>query len=155
MTTTKTEREEFIENLRAELKPGDTVFTVLRHKAPSGMTRWIDLYVIRNNEPHWLSYWVAKAGFGSFDEKRESIRVGGCGMDMGFALVYNLSGVLYPDGFALPMIIVDGGASMTCIPTDKEDAAKLHAKGFRGRGRNGDTSGWDNDGGYALEQRWL
>ena len=26
---------------------------------------------------------------------------------------------------------------------------------YLGHGRNGDTSGWDPDGGYALDQRWI
>lgn len=115
------------EILRKWLKPGDTVFTVLRHVSSSGMTRRIDLYKFENNEPVYLSGYAAKV-LGDRRHKDGGIVVGGCGMDMGFHLVYSLSRRLFPGGFDLP-------------------------KGKRGR--NGDTSGHDNDGGYALNHRWL
>lgn len=68
----------------------------------------------------------AKACGFAFDERYEAVKIGGCGMDMGFHIAYELGRVLFPEGFK-----VDGV------------------------GRNGDTSGWDNDGGYALYQRWM
>ena len=34
-------------------------------------------------------------------------------------------------------------------------AAQAVARGAVFRGRNGDKSGWDDDGGYALNHRWL
>jgi hypothetical protein len=34
-------------------------------------------------------------------------------------------------------------------------AAKAVEKGFKFYGRNGDASGWDADGGYALRQEWM
>ena len=36
------ERDEAIANLREILKPGDTVYTILRHVSKSGMSRVID-----------------------------------------------------------------------------------------------------------------
>lgn len=65
------------------------------------MTRWIDLYVIRDNKPRRISYNVGTAGIESYDRKREAVKVGGCGMDMGFHLVYWLGVVLFGDGYAL------------------------------------------------------
>lgn len=91
-------KQEAIETLREMLKPGDTVYTVLRHVARSGMSRQIDCYVMEDNLPRWISRTVATACGFTFDQKREAIRVGGCGMDMGFHLVYSLSSVLFPDG---------------------------------------------------------
>ena len=52
--------------------------------------------------------------------------VGGCGMDMGFHVVYSLGRVLWPKGFKV-----------------------------NGIGRNGDISGHDKDGGYRLVHQWL
>lgn len=54
------------------------------------------------------------------------LTVKGCGMDMGFATVYSLSRSMFPQGFNV-----------------------------KGIGRNGDTSGHDKDGGYALNHRWI
>ena len=47
MTTTatrKAEQEEAIARLRNWIRPGDTLYTVLRHRAASGMSRSIDVY---------------------------------------------------------------------------------------------------------------
>src|SRR3990167_4399984 len=93
-------KAEAIADLRAELKPGDTVYTVLRHVSSSGMYRAIDLYTLRCVEgkvsKRWLSYWAAAALEERFDERREAIGVSGAGMDMGWHLVYQLSSALFP-----------------------------------------------------------
>jgi len=122
----KQEREQAIEQLQKLLKPGDKVYTVLRHVSASGMSRRIDLYTIKDNRPIYLTGYAAKALGLRRSPKKEGVTVGGCGMDMGFHLVYELSGVLFRDGFKV-----------------------------NGVGRNGDTSGHDNDGGYALKHEWL
>jgi hypothetical protein len=33
------------------------------------------------------------------DKKRESIKIGGCGMDMGFALVYDIGQAIHGNGY--------------------------------------------------------
>src|SRR6185369_5751974 len=87
-----------IANLRKILKPGDTVYTVLRHVSRSGMMRRIDLYA--NNPDGGLIYLSGYAA-GALDYPRpdNGIKVSGCGMDMGFHLVYNLSRTIFSDGF--------------------------------------------------------
>lgn len=138
------QREHARAQLRKILKPGDTVNCILRHCSRSGMMRHISL--LKGDEE--ITYYVALA----MDEKRAddgSIKVSGCGMDMGFHLVYNLGRILFPDGFGVKSV---GGIR----PTSKEHAQQLVADGKTTfRGRNFDTSGWDNDGGYALKHRWL
>lgn len=124
--TKQNEQLEAINDLRQIIKAGDTVFTVLRHRSASGMTRWLDLYVIRDNQPRRITWLAAKALEWSYDNKRDALKVGGCGMDMGFHAVYCLGRRIFPDGFAV-----------------------------EGTGRNGDTSGWDKDGGYSLRQEWI
>lgn len=107
--TTKQQREDAKARLLKMLQPGDTVYTVLRHVAPSGMARWIDLYVFLpypDNGPRavtklWLSGIASTAMGARYDQKRECIRIDGAGMDMGFALVYDLSMTLYGDGYKL------------------------------------------------------
>lgn len=72
-----------------------TVYTVLRHVSASGMTRVIDCYVVRNNELCIISRNVAKACQDIIDRNYGGIKVKGCGMDMGFAVVNNLSICLF------------------------------------------------------------
>lgn len=146
----KKERDEAITQLREWLKPGDTVYTILRSVSRSGMQREIGIVIKAKNGDHMLhpNYLVAKA-VGYRLGKRDGIIIGGCGMDMGFAIVYDLGRTLFPDGFG---DVSEGGIR----PTSRDDAARLVADGKTSfRGRNGDPSGWDNDGGYALRREWL
>lgn len=126
MKPTKADETEAREFLRKNLKPGDKVYTILRHVSRSGMMRIISPVIIRNNEPQDISWQVAKLGMWQRKYPNEGLTVHGCGMDMGFSVVYELSRVLFPDGFKV-----------------------------EGIGRNNDISGWDKDGGYALKQEWL
>ena len=103
MNAKETERQEAIEELRNILKPGDTVYTVLRHVSRSGMSRGIDLYCIKDNEPRWITGYAGKA-IGTPQSLKDwhneaGLRVHGCGMDMGFHVVYSLSRALFPAGF--------------------------------------------------------
>ena len=100
------EQAEAIARLRAWLKPGDKVWTVLRHRSPSGMSRTIDLVRLErgsDGEERVSTYaWNAAKALGwRFDKARDGIKVQGCGMDMGFHAVYELSAVLFGDGYAL------------------------------------------------------
>lgn len=94
------ERNEVIDALHNYIKRGDTVYTVLRHRSASGMSRLIDLYCIRDNKPQRITYLAAKALGWRYDINKEALRVTGCGMDMGFHTVYALSSALFrADGF--------------------------------------------------------
>jgi len=59
------------------------------------MSRCIDLYVYRNNQPVWLSGYAATVLGKILNRKWSAIRIGGCGMDMGFGLVMRLSYALH------------------------------------------------------------
>lgn len=96
--TTSTERDEAFASLRKLLKPGDTVYTRLEHVSRSGMMRVIDAFVIRDNEPRRITWSVCQATGTTYNEKHEGARMDGCGMDMGFALVYSLGRALWPEG---------------------------------------------------------
>ena len=80
---------------------GSTVWLVIRKVSRSGMYRNISVHAIQNNEIRWLSYHVANVLDWTYKDKTNSVGVGGCGMDMGFHLVYTLSNVLYDDGYAI------------------------------------------------------
>jgi hypothetical protein len=94
------ERQKAIDQLREWIKPGDTVYTILDSVSRSGMSRQIRVVVPYTREdstidhlhPNWS---VAKAIGARLAKKGDGIVMGGCGMDMGFALVYELSQTLY------------------------------------------------------------
>jgi hypothetical protein len=119
----KAMRKEYCKReLLSMLKPGDTVYCILRSVSRSGMQRQISLCVATDGMRNIDSLAADLMGY----PVDKGIKVTGCGMDMGFHLVYNLGRCLFPEGFPV-----------------------------EGRGRNGDTSGHDNDGGYALKHSWL
>ena len=80
------------------LKPGDTLHTVLRHVSDSRMIRRVDVYKLSGEDfPLYLSGYIEGLGIGfKRDKKGQGLIVHGCGMDMGFALVYQLSAALWP-----------------------------------------------------------
>lgn len=157
LKVTEAERQESLAELRSMLKPGDTVHTILRHVSSSGMSRIIDMVICRDGEVKSIAWLAARVMDRSWKNDRHyGIQVGGCGMDMGFALVYNLGEYLFPDGFGLPMRLAENpnGRDGT-RPKTKDEAELMASKGWKSYGHNGDASGWDKDGGYALNQRWL
>lgn len=84
------------------LKPGDTVHTVLRHVSSSGMSRRISVIVTTPDGPLDVSGYVAQVLDMRRNDRDGSIVAGGCGMDMGFSIVYNLGYHLWPKGTAEP-----------------------------------------------------
>jgi len=104
------------------------IYTVLRHVSSSGMFRRIDVYAIRDNKPLYLSGLVAELCHYKRDRQKQGLRVGGCGMDMGFAIVYNFAAAIFPNGF-------------------RYRKKESH--------RNRDPGPRDRDGGYALRHEWL
>ena len=106
MTTTKTQKEEAKNTLLEMLKPGECVYTILDRVSPSGMMREIrlvllkiddkgEVYTLHPNHSASILLGVPRS------KKGDGLRVKGCGMDMGFHLVYELSYALFGDGYAL------------------------------------------------------
>lgn len=120
----KVNRDEYdkaIAQLREWIKPGETVYTVLEHVSRSGMSRTIRVLIPALSRTHrdtcavpsglaarcdcpgtgidflHPNHAVALVTGHSLDKGRgrDGIKVGGCGMDMGFSLVYDLSHKLY------------------------------------------------------------
>lgn len=141
---TKADIAEATAELRETLKPGMTIHLILRHASKSGMMRRISPVLINNGDTSQgdvntrnLDYLVNVV----INEKRfegrdpDGVRMDGCGMDMGFSLVYSLSRSLFPEGF---QCIGEG-----CPSND-------HSNGDRNREPHGHS-----DGGYALRHRWM
>lgn len=93
------EKLEAIEMLKKSVKPGDTIYTTLKHVSKSGMMRVIDLFIIEDNEPRRITGLACRAIGNSYNDRHEGMTMGGCGMDMGFAAVYDLSHTLFSEGF--------------------------------------------------------
>lgn len=94
---------------------GDTVYTVLRSVSSSGMSRTISLKVARNGKILDLTYFASVVLGWPLVEKNGSraLRVGGCGMDMGFHTVYTLARVLFRDKYEGQPDAVDAGYSLS------------------------------------------
>ena len=75
-----------------------TVWTVLTHVSSSGMSRSIRCLYLGSGEPHDITHHVARLIGAKIDEKNGGLKMGGCGMDMGFAAVYQLGSALWPNG---------------------------------------------------------
>lgn len=106
----KAERQRAIDALREILKPGDTVYTVLEHVSRSGMMRAIRVVVPVVDpqtgksdflHPNYniglalgLRHWTRNG------RSQDALIMHGCGMDMGFSLVYHLSQTLHGAGYA-------------------------------------------------------
>ena len=96
---TKDETLKAMTRLRAELTPGRVVYTKLTHVSRSGMSRSIECYLAQGRDNLTDITWaVARATNSRVDNTHGGIIMGGCGMDMGFALVYNLGRTIYPNG---------------------------------------------------------
>lgn len=148
------DREDAIRELKRLIKPGQTIYTILKHVSRSGMSRVIDVvipyryyedeYPLKpENErvyPAECDYsaepkrvfkglkcrsisWLVGRACGYRCDDRGGLKVGGCGMDMGFHVVYRLGSTMWPEGTSKP-----------------------HGT------RNGEP---DTDGGYALKHEWI
>lgn len=127
-------REEARTELQSLLKPGITVYCILRHVSRSGMYRRISFYIMRDAGPdykpedrlypYYLDRLIIEAGIGDAPRgNNEGVGVTGCGMDMGFHIVNNLGMFTWPKGTPTP---------------------------------HGTSNGKpDSDGGYALKYRWM
>jgi hypothetical protein len=89
----KQERERCLGRLSELLKPEATVYTILRHVSRSGMMRVIDCYVFIDGQSFCIGYLVSQALGLSFEDG-SGVKISGCGMDMGFAIVHELSSTM-------------------------------------------------------------
>lgn len=143
-----TDKTEALDTLREMLTPGTTVYTNVVYVSRSGMSRRISAYIVEHGEINDITWLISRAGIGKL-HREGGIVMGGCGMDMGFALVYNLGAALYPNGFPCT-----GSTGYTktyreakhprCMSNHHSNGDRVYRKGKRHTG-----------GGYALNQTWL
>jgi hypothetical protein len=94
-------RKQCQESLRETLKPGDTVYTLLRDVSRTGMRRTFSVYSVQDGQLVHLTYSAAKA-CGYRLDKRDRIVVDGCGFDAGYHIAYSLGYALWPNGTPEP-----------------------------------------------------
>lgn len=97
MTYSKAQEKEARAHLKKVLRKDDKLYAVIKSVSRSGMTRRMEFYYIRKNKPRLITPWIARA-CGYSDDCYKGMLVKGCGMDMIFAVVYDVSAVLYGDG---------------------------------------------------------
>jgi hypothetical protein len=101
-------KDEAVTKLRKEFAPrGDkrkTLYTTVTHVARSGMSRSIRCFAqSKDADGMWdVSHLVARAIGAPMDEKNGGLKVGGCGMDMGFHVCHSLGYALFPKGTKKP-----------------------------------------------------
>ena len=98
MKYSKEEKAKALATLRSLCPPGSTIYCKLNHVSRSGMSRSITPLVFIDDEPRYLTH-AACVLLDQSRDKYDGVAVSGCGMDMGFNLVYTLSRIAYPSGF--------------------------------------------------------
>lgn len=92
------EKQQAIDSLNNifDLMPQEkrVIYCVLRSVSSTGMSRVIDFYTVINDKPQYLSGLIRMA-LGYRMAKNGGLVVRGCGMDMGFHVVYSVASVLY------------------------------------------------------------
>ena len=162
---TKRDREErarHVAMLRDMLPPGSTVYTRIEHVSRSGMSRDVRVYIVDAGDIRNVTGLVASA----LDMPRRDrhgdwvLRIGGCGFDAGFHVVYELASMLYPDGFGCVGKPANGadGRCLWCPSNDHANGDRDYTPHDMASGDHmGRTSAdqarpyhWHTSGGYAL-----
>lgn len=155
------DRRAATDTLRSLLSVGDVVRTLTVHTSRSGMTRVIRTMIAVDGDVHDVSRLVSLATGVAFDQNHAGARLEGCGMDMGFSLVYTLGRTLWPEGHSCTgwsrqgardwntmagvRAPLPGDVALACPSNEHSNERAPHYNGDRVH----------SDGGYALDQRWL
>lgn len=134
---TKSERLDAVNKLKEWIKPGAVVYTNLRGVSRSGMLRKITVHLPLDGGIADVTWLVARAIGYTLDGKTGGLKVGGCGMDMGFHVVYSLAYALFREGFYCV------GPENGCPANDHNNGDKV------------ERGGKHSDPGYALRHEWI
>ena len=84
-----------IMKLKELIKKNDTIYYFVVKVSPSGMSRHIRFFKIENNQIEHLTYNICKELNYKYKNITNGLYVSGCGMDMGFHIISNLSYYLF------------------------------------------------------------
>ncbi len=140
----KQARQESIDYLLKVLGKSHHVYTAIKHVSSSGMTRHISCYAAIKDQytKHPgivdITWHVGRVLDYKRNRSNGGLVVGGCGMDMGFHVVYTLSSYMYRGGFRCFGAACQANDHFNDRDCDRAKGKHLH-----------------KDGGYALSQSWL
>jgi hypothetical protein len=140
-----TRATEWLDELK--IRPGETIYTMVTHVAPSGVSRWIRVFVMRDNAPRDISWPVSRVlGYPVNTRNHEGLDVGGCGMDMGYHVVYSLSRAIFRKGFRCIQPRDESKRTRyNACPSNDHVNARVWSR----------MPGKHSDPGYALNHKWL
>lgn len=90
------------QELRKIIKPKMIVRCVLRKVSASGMSRDISFFIVEKGAIRNIDGLISDACGYRISKHGAGLTVGGCGMDMGFSVVYSLGRALWPKGTRKP-----------------------------------------------------
>lgn len=134
--------KEEIEQTKAELRKlpfGTKISCILRHVSNSGMMRVIDMTYVKDDM--LCHVWIRdpKNFFGVVNDQYRGYKVSGCGMDMGFHLVYSLGCYIWAGH-------IEQLKKQVLEATPKADIKYIHES----------LIGQSNpNGGYYFKQEWI
>lgn len=158
----KSEKAEAIAQLRDWIKPGDTVYTIVESVSRSGMSRAIRVvfpYLRKDNgviDHLHPNHSVAVVLDLSRAKRGDGVIIGGCGMDMGFQLVYLLSHALYPSYTCLGKGKCPSNYHVNyraTVPSIQDD--DRHKVVYIPNPEGPERFDLTHSDGYCLRQRWL
>lgn len=92
---TQAEKDQDIANIKEYAPAGTTMYALIRNVSRSGMSRSIDLYVIKDGRLVRMTAEARRILGLPYDSNHGGVKVQGCGMDMGYHLVDSLSRAVY------------------------------------------------------------
>lgn len=90
----KEQKQKAIGYLQESLPPGTKIYYLVRWVSANGMSRSISFFHCVDNQIIKLDYLISQA-LGLRLSKNGGVIIGGCGMDMGFHIIMNLSYCLH------------------------------------------------------------
>ena len=84
-------------NLKAWIKPGMVIYSVVCGRSRTGLSRTLEFYVVFNREICRITWSVAKILTMPYDDRVEAVRMKGCGIDAGRDIVERLGSALFND----------------------------------------------------------
>lgn len=92
------QKEEAIKRLKNYgIKKGSNIFSYVRSVSPSGMSRQIKFFIAKDSEIYDITRDIALITSNLFKRDNWTLSISGCGMDMCFAVVYDLASIIFKD----------------------------------------------------------
>lgn len=101
MTKLTAEQQEYRDGLENMLPKGSKVYTLIRSVSSSGMSRRISVFTIIDGELVDLDWKLERAGIAKRRANKDGLYIQGVGMDMCFALTYDIATTLHGDGYSI------------------------------------------------------